>query len=103
MTEAGADKRAQPRKRVLKAGKIVFSNGNFVVDCIIDNLSDGGAHIRVDTNTLLPKEFHLYEPHRSMVHKATIVRRTPKGLGLRFDGQVEDPAIRETYMRKWNK
>lgn len=103
LQEKPDEKRTQPRKRVLKEGKIIFSHGNFVVDCLIDNLSDSGAHLRIQTSTLLPKEFHLFETARCVAHKVTVVRRTAKGLGVRFDGFVEDPAVRELYTRKWKR
>jgi hypothetical protein len=79
MTQETANKRFQQRNRCLKEGKIIFGNGTFVVDCTIDNVSETGAHVRVLGSSPLPKEFLLVEPSRNIVHKAEIVRRTPKG------------------------
>ena len=79
MTEEISNKRSQQRNRCLKEGKIIFGNGTFVVDCTIDNLSETGAHLRVQGSSPLPKEFLLVEPSRNIVHKAEIVRRTAKG------------------------
>jgi hypothetical protein len=103
MAEDPANKRAQLRNRCLKEGKIVFGNGTFIVDCTIDNLSATGAHLRVQGSAPVPKEFLLIEPARSMVHKAEIVRRTAKGLGVRFNGVFEDPDACEAYLRKFRR
>lgn len=103
MTEDVANKRSQQRNRCLKEGKIIFGNGTFVVDCTIDNLSETGAHLRVQGSSPLPKEFLLVEPSRNLVHKAEIVRRTPKGIGVKFNGLFDDKQAAEAYLRKFRR
>ena len=103
MTEEISNKRSQQRNRCLKEGKIIFGNGTFVVDCTIDNLSETGAHLRVQGSSPLPKEFLLVEPSRNIVHKAEIVRRTAKGLGIKFNGIFEDKQAAEAYLRKFRR
>lgn len=103
MTEDVANKRSQQRNRCLKEGKIIFGNGTFVVDCTIDNLSETGAHLRVQGSSPLPKEFLLVEPSRNIVHKAEIVRRTPKGVGVKFNGIFDDKQAAEAYLRKFRR
>jgi hypothetical protein len=103
MTEDVANKRSQQRNRCLKEGKIIFGNGTFVVDCTIDNLSETGAHLRVQGSSPLPKEFLLVEPSRNIVHKAEIVRRTPKGVGVKFNGLFDDKQAAEAYLRKFRR
>lgn len=103
MTEEISNKRSQQRNRCLKEGKIIFGNGTFVVDCTIDNLSETGAHLRVQGSSPLPKEFLLVEPSRNIVHKAEIVRRTSKGLGIKFNGIFEDRQAAEAYLRKFRR
>lgn len=103
MTQETDNKRTQQRNRCLKEGKIIFGNGSFVVDCTIDNLSATGAHLRVQGSSPLPKEFLLVEPARSVVHKAEIVRRTAKGLGIKFNGLFEDRQAAEAYLRKFRR
>lgn len=103
MAEDIANKRSQQRNRCLKEGKIIFGNGTFVVDCTIDNLSETGAHLRVQGSSPLPKEFLLVEPSRNVVHKAEIVRRTPKGIGIKFNGLFDDKQAAEAYLRKFRR
>jgi hypothetical protein len=103
MADETPNKRTSARNRVYKEGKIVFANGTFVVDCTIDNLSETGAHLRVQGSSPLPKEFLLVEPSRNVVHKAEIVRRTAKGLGVKFNGIFEDRQAAEAYLRKFRR
>ena len=103
MTEAIANKRSQQRNRCLKEGKIIFGNGTFVVDCTIDNVSETGAHVRVLGSSPLPKEFLLVEPSRNIVHKAEIMRRTPKGVGIKFNGVFDDKQASDAYLRKFRR
>ena len=103
MAEETENKRSQQRNRCLKEGKIIFGNGSFVVDCTIDNLSETGAHLRVQGSSPLPKEFLLVEPSRNLVHKAECVRRTPKGIGIKFNGLFEDKQAAEAYLRKFRR
>ncbi|NJO34984.1 MAG: PilZ domain-containing protein [Rhodospirillales bacterium] len=103
MAEESANKRSQQRNRCLKEGKIIFGNGSFVVDCTIDNLSETGAHLRVQGSSPLPKEFLLVEPSRNLVHKAECVRRTPKGIGIKFNGLFEDKQAAEAYLPKFRR
>ena len=51
----------------------------------------------------LPKEFLLVEPSRNIVHKAEIVRRTQKGVGIKFNGLFEDKQAAEAYLRKFRR
>ena len=103
MTEETANKRSQQRNRCRKEAKIIFGNGTFVVDCTIDNISETGAHLRVQGSSPLPKEFLLVEPSRNIVHKAEIMRRTPKGVGIKFNGVFEDKQSSEAYLRKFRR
>jgi hypothetical protein len=103
MADEPPNKRTSARSRVYKEGKIVFANGSFVIDCTIDSLSEDGAHVRVLGSAPIPKEFLLVEPSRGVVHKATIVRRTAKGLGLKFNGTLEDRAACEMYLKKFRR
>lgn len=49
----------EPRRRVLKGGKIIFNDATSVIDCVVRNLSDGGAALEVATPLGIPGEFRL--------------------------------------------
>jgi hypothetical protein len=97
------NERKSPRRRVLKEGKVIFGQGHSVVDCAIDNMSDGGAHIRLTSSHGLPQDFYLVEASRGIIHKAEVAWRTTTGMGLKLLGPLEDVAAREAFLRKFRR
>ena len=70
-----------PRRRVLKEGKLIFGQAHSVVDCTIDNMSDGGAHVRMTSSHGVPEDFYLVEANSGIIHKAEVAWRTTDGHG----------------------
>ncbi len=95
--------RKKPRRRVLKEGKLVFGQAHSVVDCTIDNQSEGGAHIRVQSSHGVPEDFYLVEANRGIIHKAEVAWRTTTGLGLRILGPLDDAEARAALLRKFKR
>jgi hypothetical protein len=95
--------RKSPRRRVLKEGKVIFGKAQSVVDVTIDNMSEGGAHIRMLSSHGLPGEFYLAEASRGVIHRAEVAWRTATGMGLRLLGPLEDVAAREAFLRKFRR
>ena len=85
---------------MLKEGKLIFGKAHSVVDCIIDNVSDGGAHIRITSSHGVPQDFYLVEANRGIIHKAEVAWRTTTGIGLKILGPLEDAAAREALLRQ---
>ena len=56
MTELST--RAQ-RRRVLKSAQIVFNGGHSTIDCVVRNVSDTGALVRIEGALNMPGEFDL--------------------------------------------
>lgn len=56
--EAREEKRQDRRRRTLKEGKIILSEWT-TLDCVIRDLSSGGAHLRLGGLTSLPPSFRL--------------------------------------------
>lgn len=97
------NQRKSPRRRVLKEGKLIFGQGHSVVDCTIDNQSEGGAHIRITSSHGVPEDFYLVEANRGIIHKAEVAWRTTTGMGLRILGPLEDVAARQAFLRKFRR
>jgi len=97
------DQRRSPRRRVLKEGKLIFGQGHCVVDCTIDNMSEGGAHVRMTSSQGVPEEFYLAEASRGIIHRAEVAWRTTAGLGLRLLGPLEDAEARAAFLRKFRR
>lgn len=53
------DSRSAHRKRTFIGGKILLNGGASVLDCIIKDMSDGGARLAVDGALAVPQEFDL--------------------------------------------
>lgn len=89
----GQDERASPRRRTLKAGKVVLQNGS-VFDCAIRNLSEGGAQLRIAEPIPLPADFQLYWPEIRKIRPCQ--NRWQRGVdcGVAFTGP-ERPTLRD--------
>ena len=97
------NQRRSQRRRVLKEGKLIFGKAHSVVDCIIDNVSEGGAHVRITSSHGVPQDFYLVEANRGVIHKAEVAWRTTTGIGLKILGPLDDVAARESLLRKFRR
>jgi len=62
---------------------IVFDGGRTRVDCVIRNLSDGGAKLEVATVRGIPQTFDLLVPGQRP-HPCKVIWRSLKELGVQF-------------------
>ena len=53
------NRRREQRMRVLKKGRLIFNHGFSAMDCIIRNISGGGALIDIPSVIGLPDNFEL--------------------------------------------
>ena len=74
--------RTAPRHRTLKAGLIVFNDGRSTISCIVRNMSDSGALLKVQISAGIPDSFTLRFDQKSV--GCVVVRRTLTELGVRF-------------------
>jgi hypothetical protein len=56
---AGDDRRGSARKRVLKGATIAFNNRCSTQTCVVRDLSETGARLRVQPGQFVPDEFDL--------------------------------------------
>lgn len=83
------EKRIIRRRRVLKSGKIIFADGNSVVDCVIRDLSVAGARLEVPTTVGVPHEFILLDVHANRRYAAKIAWRRGASMGVEFEDTPE--------------
>jgi hypothetical protein len=81
------DKRRFLRQRVLREGRLVFNDGSSVINCIIRQLSPGGAKLRLPAPTYLPRSLALLCLTSEMLYSAEIAWRHGVDLGLVFTGE----------------
>ncbi len=78
------EQRKHVRRRLLKAGRIVF-NGRFsVIDCIVRNLSDGGACLEVASSVGVPEDFDLIIEADHPGRRCHVAWRSDRRLGVAF-------------------
>ena len=75
------------RKRVLKAGTIEFGGG--AIDCVVRNLSESGAALRVESQIGIPNRFNLVIQLENYHRPCEVVWRQEKQIGVRFDIEAE--------------
>ena len=77
------EKRLAPRRNTMIEARIAFDGGRGRVDCIIRNLSEGGAKLEVASVKSIPNSFDLIAPgHRP--HACRVAWRALKEVGVEF-------------------
>jgi hypothetical protein len=81
--EKSAERRREKRERTLRHGKIIYSGSSCMMDCLVLDLTEGGARIKPADIMICPEEFVLkiqYSPLRN----CEVVWRKNTELGVRF-------------------
>lgn len=83
------DQRQPGRKRVYLRGKIAYgNNGEYSLECLIQDISATGARISLKQNEFIPKHFFLIDLQSSIAYEAVVmwirVRQTIPQFGLKF-------------------
>ena len=76
------ERRASPRARRLKAGKIVLNDGRSVFECSVRNVSATGACLLVGNGFLIPGDFKLMLDGDT--RRCDVVWRRPDRMGVSF-------------------
>jgi len=76
------EKRAVPRRRVLKTAFIVVSSNQPKIECAVRNISDTGAALEVSTTFGIPSNFDLIIDGAR--HHCQSVWRTETKIGIMF-------------------
>jgi hypothetical protein len=82
--QTGSNRRTERRQRVFKQGRIVFNNGYGVFDCIVRNISQGGAMLEMETLLGVPRSFQIILDHGEKPRSCRVVWRTEKRMGIAF-------------------
>jgi hypothetical protein len=77
------EKRLSPRRHTMIPAIIAFDGGRSRIDCVIRNLSDGGAKLEVATVKGIPQSFDLLVPQHAP-QACRVVWRALKELGVQF-------------------
>jgi len=75
------------RRRVLLAGKVIYNEGTFTVDCRIRDLSDGGARIILPVGQVIPTRVVLLDVRARIAYDAEVAWMKSPEIGLKFLGK----------------
>jgi PilZ domain len=81
---APIERRWSRRMRVLKRGKTILQHNLVVFDCLIRDLSEGGARIVMDRAAILPAEFRLAILGAGEAREVRVVWRRADEAGVAF-------------------
>lgn len=76
------NKRKHPRHKISDVGKIMISKPFSVLDCVVHDLSEGGASLEVSGKTELPPSFELVFGGQRL--RCTVVWQQGRKIGVSF-------------------
>ena len=80
------ERRREPRRRVLRTGKIVHNALSSVYDCRIADQTERGARLKIDNSWAVPGYFEFMDTARGKARRpASVVWRSADELGIEFD------------------
>jgi hypothetical protein len=77
------DNRSAQRHKVIKAGTISFDGSQ--IDCLVRNMSVGGANLEVESQIGIPSSFDLVINVEHSNHHCHVVWRKARRIGVAFD------------------
>jgi hypothetical protein len=83
-TLTAMDRRTAPRRKTRFKATIIHGPERTTTSCVVRNLSDTGACLKLDDPTAIPAEFYLIWLADRAVLKAEAVWRSKGELGVRF-------------------
>ena len=78
------ERRKSARSRVLKGAKLVFLGTSSVIDCVVRNVTNGGARVQIANTVDLPEPFGLTFDGGHSVRPCRIAWRTFTETGVEF-------------------
>ena len=81
---AHMEKQREPRRRTLKTAHIVFNDGGSVIDCLVRNLSPGGALLVLPSVFGVPEIFELLIDSDGSLRSARTIWRGHGQMGVAF-------------------
>jgi two-component system cell cycle response regulator len=90
MSDANNEKRAAPRNRTVRNGKIVFANFTMILDCTMRDISHPGAKVIAVQPAAVPDQFRLILITDQVMRDAKVVWRKGREIGVEFEGPAVD-------------
>ena len=84
------DRRQSPREKVLYGGVAQVNERGSTMDCVVRNISEGGACVEFDQAARLPEEMNLTIARKGRSFLARIIWRQANRVGLAFRTMLTD-------------
>ena len=78
------NQRSSPRQRTLKGAKIAFQGHGAAINCIVRNLSETGACLKVESPIGIPETFDLVFESDQSGRPCRVVWRKDTQIGVKF-------------------
>lgn len=90
------ERRGVNRQRTrLRSGKLIRKDGQFLSECIVNNLSASGCRLKLPSATLdLQPNLYLYDDHSEVLFQGRVVWKTGREVGLRLIPCAPNPLHR---------
>jgi hypothetical protein len=85
------DRRQSPRDKVLYGGVAEINERGATIDCVVRNISDGGACVECDQAARLPEEMNLTIPRKGRSFLVKMIWRQANRVGFAFRTMITDP------------
>lgn len=92
------DSRSGSRRRVLKAGIVAYNNRHCTLPCVVRDLSETGARLRMDGSLLAPDTFDLIIDLDGFDAPCEVIWRQGSDLGVRFTGPARKISPRRSQI-----
>jgi hypothetical protein len=79
-----ADHRRSVRHRSFLGAKLVYGDGAFTIDCIVKDVSDTGARIKLPEGQAVPDQVYLVELRSGIAYEARVTWKRHPEIGLEF-------------------
>ena len=83
-SSAADEARIAPRRRMLKSGKIAYSDRHVTIECTVRDMSATGARLRVSGSVSAPDTFELLIELDGLEANCQVVWRSGPDLGIKF-------------------
>jgi hypothetical protein len=80
------ERREHTRRRALKAGKAVYGDFRYTIDCIVRDLTPKGVRLKSDHAQEIPNDFFFYDLSDGSLQRSEVIWRTANEIGVQFVG-----------------
>ncbi len=97
--EPFADRDSSQRRQTFLPAKVVACDGVCLVDCLVRNISEGGAGIEFAADQIVPNQLFLIDMGSGTAYRAEVRWHKPKSAGLRLLQKISlDGSVSEEFL-----